>query len=109
VKPRLFSISVIAAVSSAAGRRRASANAGSVKCTWLFWKPAATTPPSQPGKRLGAARHDGFRAARGGDLAVHEDDRGVVHRRLVRRDVEARGADHRRALRRALASGHGER
>ena len=47
VKPWRFSMSVIAALSSAAGRVPASANFASVKCTWLFWKPAVTVPPSQ--------------------------------------------------------------
>ena len=40
-----------AALSSAAGRAAASANFASVKCTWLFWNPAVTVPPSQAARR----------------------------------------------------------
>jgi len=52
VKPKRFSMSAIAAVSPAAGVCPASANLASVKCTWLFWKPATTMPPSQATSRF---------------------------------------------------------
>ena len=51
VKPWRFSMSVMAALSSDAGRVGASANFASVKCTWLFWKPAVTVPPSHAERR----------------------------------------------------------
>ena len=51
VKPKRFSMSVIAAASSGASFAAASANFASVKWTWLFWKPAVTVPPSQPASR----------------------------------------------------------
>ena len=47
VAPQRSSMSSSCADSCAAGSVAASAHLGSVKCTWLFWKPATTKNPSQ--------------------------------------------------------------
>jgi hypothetical protein len=53
---------------------------------------------------LRATGGDRRSGARGLDLSVDDEDRRVVDRRLVRRDVEPGRRQNRRARRRALAA-----